>query len=134
MAQFTLDDISREVLAGLPLLTLREYVVVGQSVQAGAIVPEGAVIGVQITPIGQVSIGDLVASLPAEIASMKVSDFDHLITVQPELITMAGDPAVLTDPVKRATFMDIANRAAGRTLVTETNAEAMMRVIKRVRR
>jgi hypothetical protein len=65
---------------------------------------------------------------------MKVDDLNKMIAAQPNLVLLASDPAVLTDAAKRSEFLTAANAAAGRQLANEGNAEAMMRVIKLIRR
>ena len=128
---FTIGEIN---VTGLPIIQLTHFIVASQSVPAGTIVPEGATIGVQVTTISNIPLSTIDHTLPQEIGSLKVDDLNNMMTAQPNLVLLANDPAVLTDATKRAAFVAAANTAAGKSLATEANAEAMMRVIKMIRR
>jgi hypothetical protein len=121
-------------VTGLPIIQLIHFIIAAQSVPAGTIVPEGATIGVQVTTISNLPLATIDHTLPQEIGSMKVDDLNKMIAAQPNLVLLASDPAVLTDAAKRSEFLTAANAAAGRQLANEGNAEAMMRVIKLIRR
>lgn len=115
--------------ASLPILQLKQFIIASQSVPAGTIIPEGATIGVQISTISNLPLGSVDHTLPVEIGSLKVGDINAMMAAQPTLLQMASDPAVLTDANKRSAFVNAANAAAGKSLATDANAEAMTRVI-----